>query len=192
MTWQRSLRTAILLFCVVFLITGIAYPLFVTCVAELTFPSQAHGSLVRNGSGAVIGSELIGLPFTGPLYFEGRPSSTPGSPYNAARSGGSNLGPSNPALLESVNDRIRHFENLGISGPWPGDLVTSSGSGLDPHITLDAALLQVPIVAQARGMDEDEVRALVFQNIVPDPLSQGNPYVNVFALNRGLEERGVP
>src|SRR5690606_5589505 len=113
------LRTAMLLFCVLLVTTGIAYPLLVTCVAELAFPSQAHGSLVRNGSGAVMGSELIGLPFTGPLYFEGRPSSTPGSPYNAARSGGSNFGPSNPALLEKVNERIRYLEHLGISGPWP-------------------------------------------------------------------------
>jgi len=191
-TWQRPLRTAILLFCILFFITGIVYPLFVTCVAELAFPSQAHGSLVRNGSGAVMGSELIGLPFTGPHYFEGRPSSTPGSPYNATRSGGSNLGPSNPALLVKVKERIRHLETLGISGPWPGDLVTSSGSGLDPHLTIDAALLQVPVVAHARGMDEDAVMALVYQNAVPDPLSQGHPYVNVFALNRALDEHGVP
>ncbi|MDD1716566.1 MAG: potassium-transporting ATPase subunit KdpC [Methanolinea sp.] len=184
--------TAFLLFGVLFLITGVIYPLFVTGVAELAFPSQAHGSLVRNESGAIIGSELIGLQFRGPLYFEGRPSSTAGAPYNAALSGGSNLGPSNPALMDNVNFSIRHLESMGMKGPWPGDLVTSSGSGLDPHITLDAALLQVPVIADARGMTREDVRSLVYQNTISNPFFQGYEYVNVFALNRALDKRGIP
>lgn len=192
MIWQKPLMTAITLFGVLFLITGVIYPLAVTCVAELAFPYQAHGSLVRNESGAVMGSELIGLPFTGPFYFEGRPSATAGTPYNATQSGGSNLGPSSPVLMGSVNTTILHLESLGMKGPWPGDLVTSSASGLDPHITLDAALQQVPVIAQAREMNEDEVRALVYLNVVSNPFSQGYEYVNVFALNRALDGRGVP
>lgn len=190
MNQWRYLRHALILFGILFILTGLVYPLLVTGVAELAFPYQAHGSLVRDERGIVIGSELIGQNFTGPLFFEGRPSSTQGTSYNAAQSGGSNLGPSNPALGEKVNMTIRHFENLGMDGPWPADLVTSSASGLDPHITLDAALLQVPVVAGARGMSEEEVQALVYEYIDSSPLSSENVYVNVFSLNRALD-RGV-
>src|SRR5690606_29548428 len=150
--YRKPAKTALILFGILFLLTGLVYPLIITGIAELAFPYQAHGSLVRDGRGVVTGSDLIGQNFTGPFYFEGRPSSTQGSPYNAALSGASNLGPSNPALLNEVNMTIRHLETLGLAGPWPGDLVTSSASGLDPHISLDAALLQVPAVAKARGM----------------------------------------
>ena len=184
---RSSVKTALLLFVVLFLVTGVIYPLLVTGVAGLAFPHQAHGSLVRNGQGEVVGSELIGLNFTGPFYFEGRPSSTPGTPDNAAQSGGSNLGPSNPALFGKVNTTIRHLESLGMEGPWPGDLVTSSASGLDPHLTLDAVVSQVPVVARARGMSEEEVRILVNENIVPNPFFPGNVYVNIFSLNRALD-----
>ncbi|MCU0631359.1 MAG: potassium-transporting ATPase subunit KdpC [Methanolinea sp.] len=192
MIWRKPLKTAFLLFGVLLLITGVVYPLFVAGVADLAFPHQAHGSLVRNESGAVMGSELIGLHFTGPRYFEGRPSSTQGATYNAAQSGGSNLGPSNPALLRDVNMTILHLKSLGITGPWPGDLVTSSASGLDPHITLDAALLQVPVVAKARGINEEDVRTLVIENIVSNPFLPHHEYVNVFSLNRALDRGGVP
>lgn len=192
MNCGRSIRTAILLFGILFLLTGLVYPLFLTGVAELAFPYQAHGSLVRDQSGLVIGSEIIGQNWTGPLFFEGRPSATPGNPYNAARSGGSNLAPSNPALWEEVNTTIRHLENLGMGSPWPADLVTSSASGLDPHITLDAALLQVPIVADARGMSEAEVQALVYENIDSGLFALDEVYVNVFSLNRALDEVANP
>jgi K+-transporting ATPase ATPase C chain len=185
-------RTALILFGILFLLTGLGYPLLITGVAELAFPYQAHGSLIKNEQGIVIGSELIGQNFSGPLYFEERPSSTADVPYNAAQSGGSNLGPSNPALLQKVNTTIQHLEVLGMGGPWPGDLVASSASGLDPHITLDAALLQVPIVAEARGFSKEEVRALVYEHIDPDPFSLDNVYVNVFSLNRALDEEGTP
>jgi potassium-transporting ATPase KdpC subunit len=192
MNHGRSIRTASILFGILLLLTGLVYPLLVTGVAELAFPYQAHGSLVRDESGVVIGSEIIGQHFTGPLYFEGRPSSTMGGSYNATQSGGSNLGPSNPALLEEVNTTIRHLENLGMGGPWPADLVTSSASGLDPHITLDAALLQVPVVAEARGMSEDQVQALVYENIDSGLFALGDVYVNVFSLNRALDRRDIP
>jgi K+-transporting ATPase ATPase C chain len=192
MNHGRSIRTACILFGILVLLTGLVYPLLITGIAELAFPYQAHGSLVRDERGVVIGSDIIGQNFTGPLFFEGRPSSSPGIPYNAARSGGSNLGPSNPALREKVNMTIRHFEILGMDGPWPADLVTSSASGLDPHITLDAAMLQVPVVAEARGMSEEEVQALVYEYIDSNPLASENIYVNVFSLNPALDEVANP
>lgn len=185
-------RTAILLFGVLLLLTGIIYPLIMTAIAGLVFPYQAHGSLVKDERGATMGSELIGLNFTGPFYFQGRPSATPGNPYNAALSGGSNNGPSNPALLGEANRAIRQLESLGVKGPWPGDLVTSSASGLDPHISLDAALLQAPVVAKARGVAEGQVQALVYRNIVSNPFSPGQEYVNVLSLNRALDRGEFP
>lgn len=192
MKYWRTVRTAFLLFGILLLISGLVYPLLLTGVAEMAFRHQAHGSLVRDEDGIVVGSELIGQNFTGPFYFEGRQSSTLGSPYNAVQSGGSNLGPSNPALLEEVNTTIRHLETLGMYGPWPSDLVTSSASGLDPHISLDAAFLQVPIIATARGMDEEEVRTLVFEHGESDLFSLENAYVNVLSLNRALDEVDTP
>jgi K+-transporting ATPase ATPase C chain len=188
--YRKPTRTALILFGILFVLTGLVYPLVITGIAELAFPYQAHGSLVRDEGGVVTGSDLIGQNFTGPFYFGGRPSSTPGAPYNAAQSGGSNLGPSNPDLFEDVNITIRLLESMGMGGPWPGDLVTSSASGLDPHITLDAALLQVPVVAKARGISEEQVRALVYDNIDSSLFSLENVYVNVFSLNRALD-RGV-
>jgi K+-transporting ATPase ATPase C chain len=189
---RQPLKTALLLFILLFLATGVVYPLAVTGIGELAFPAETHGSLVRDDQGNVTGSELIGIYFTGPAYFEGRPSSTPGGPDNAARSGGSNLGPSNPVLFMNVNRTVRHLEDLGMSGPWPGDLVTSSGSGLDPHISLDAALLQVPSVARARGMPEDALVSLVYTQVISNPVDPANPYVNVFSLNRALDRRDSP
>lgn len=192
MNYRKPAKIALILFGILFLITGLVYPLVIIGIAELAFPYQAHGSLVRDERGVVTGSDLISQNFTGPFYFEGRPSSTQDSPYNAARSGASNLGPSNPTLSNEVNTTIRHLENLGLAGPWPGDLVTSSASGLDPHITLDSALLQVPAVAKARGMSEEEVQNLVYEHIESDLFSLGNNYVNVFSLNRALDEEGIP
>jgi len=192
MTSWRTLKTALLLFGTLFPLAGVAYPIMITAIAESAFPYQAHGSLVENERGVVIGSELIGQNFSGPLYFEGRPSSTHGSPYNASRSGGSNLGPSNPVLSRRVNASIHHLERLGIRDPWPGDLVTSSASGLDPHVTLDAALLQVPAVAKARGMSNETLKRLVLSHVESDPFSLENLYVNVFSLNRALDGMSTP
>jgi K+-transporting ATPase ATPase C chain len=190
MTLQRPLRTAALLFMVLFLVSGMIYPVLVTGIGELAFSSQAHGSLVRDRDGTVIGSALIGQDFAGPYYFQGRPSATTGSPYNAGQSGGSNLGPSNPVLAERVNQTISALGRQGITGPWPGDLVTASASGLDPHITLEAALAQVPAVAEARGRNEEEVRALVLSEVVGSPFPFHPEYVNVLSLNRAMDGEG--
>ncbi|MDD1707051.1 MAG: potassium-transporting ATPase subunit KdpC [Methanoregulaceae archaeon] len=190
MTLQTPLRTAILLFAVLFFVSGVIYPILVTGIGELTFSSQAHGSLVRDSNGTVIGSTLIGQNFAGPYYFQGRPSATSGSPYNAGQSGGSNLGPSNPVLAERVNFTINSLSGQGIKGPWPGDLVTASASGLDPHITLEAALAQVTAVTRARGMTEEDVRALVLSEVIGSSVPFHPQYVNVLSLNRALDGEG--
>jgi len=171
------------------LITGLAYPLTVTGIAQVLFPHQANGSLtVREGQ--VAGSELIGQPFDSPRYFWGRPSATAPFPYNAAASAGSNLGPSNPALEEAVQARIEALRaaDPGNTRPIPVDLVTASASGLDPHISLAAALYQVPRVAQARGLAENEVEALVRRFTAGRQLGVlGEPRVNVLNLNLALD-----
>lgn len=185
---MRSFMTALKLFGILFLLTGILYPVAVLFVAEAIFPFQAHGSLVRNEGGAIIGSELIGQNFATPDYFRGRPSATQESAYNAASSGGSNLGPTNPVLIERVALRVRLLKDLGINGSIPSDLVTASASGLDPHISLEAALVQVPAIASARHLEEDRVRDLVYAESIQDPIPFSQPYVNVLSLNRALDQ----
>jgi potassium-transporting ATPase KdpC subunit len=180
---MTSLKKATLLFIVLFLITGFVYPFAVTLIAGLAFPSQAHGSLIVD-SNRVIGSTLIGQNFTGPQYFQSRPSA---SGYDAASSGGSNLGPTNPVLLELIANRTSELRKTGISDPIPSDLVTASASGLDPHISLDSALIQAPAVAKARNLPEKEVRALVLSESIDSPFT--GPYVNVLSLNRALDEK---
>jgi K+-transporting ATPase ATPase C chain len=166
------------------LITGIAYPLIVTGVAQLAFKGEANGSLIEK-DGRVIGSRLIGQQFTDPKYFWGRPSATSPMPYNGASSSGSNLGPTNPALREAVAERI---QALGDARPVPGDLVTASGSGLDPHISPAAAAYQVPRVAKARGIAEGKLRSLISQHTESATLGVfGEPRVNVLALNLSLD-----
>lgn len=181
---MTSLKKASLLFTVLFIITGLVYPLAVTLISELAFPSQAHGSLILDNNNRVIGSTLIGQNFTGPQYFQSRPSA---SGYDAASSGGSNLGPTNPALLKLVADRTGTLRAAGITGPIPSDLVTASASGLDPHLSLESALVQVPAVAKARNLPEAEVRALVISESVNSPFT--GQYVNVLSLNRALDEK---
>jgi len=170
------------------LLTGVSYPLVVTGVARLAFPRQASGSLiVRNGH--VAGSTLIGQPFASPQYFWSRPSAT-SPPYNAGASSGSNVGPSNPALTDSVRSRIAVLRAADPSNaaPIPVDLVTSSASGLDPHISVAAALWQVPRVARARGLDEARVRALVAHHAHPRTFGLlGEPVVDVLPLNLELD-----
>lgn len=181
---MTSLKKATLLFIVLFIITGLVYPLAVTLIAGLAFPSQAHGSLIIDKNNTVIGSTLIGQNFSGPEYFQSRPSA---SGYDATSSGGSNLGPTNPALLELVANRTDVLRKAGIVGPIPSDLVTASASGLDPHISLESALIQVPAVAKARNLPEDEVKALVLSESIDSPFTE--PYVNVLSLNRALDEK---
>jgi K+-transporting ATPase ATPase C chain len=181
---MTSLKKATLLFIVMFIITGLVYPLAVTLIAEFAFPSQAHGSLIVDKNNTVIGSTLIGQNFTGPQYFQSRPSA---SGYDPTSSGGSNLGPTNPALLELIANRTSALQKTGIAGPIPSDLVTASASGLDPHISLDAALIQVPVVAKARNLPEEEVRALVLSESIDSPFI--GSYVNVLSLNQALDEK---
>lgn len=186
---RSQLRPAILLLILFTLITGFLYPLAVTGIAQLVFPHQAKGSLiVRNGK--VTGSSLIGQSFDDPKYFWGRLSATGGFPYNAAASSGSNLGPLNPALIAAAQARITalHAADPGNTQPIPVDLVTASGSGLDPDISIAAALYQVPRVAQARGMTEGAVIALVNEYTEGRQLGFfGEPRVNVLQLNLALD-----
>jgi potassium-transporting ATPase KdpC subunit len=194
----REIRPAIVFIAALTLITGVAYPFAITGIAQVLFPYQAQGSLVER-DGKVVGSTLIGQEFTSEGYFHGRPSATTApdpsdsaktvpAPYNAANSGGSNLGPTNKALIERVQGDIEKLKQDNPSAQVPTDLVTASGSGLDPHISPEAALFQAPRVAKARNLPENQVRQLVaeytsgrFAGLL------GEPRVNVLELNLALD-----
>ncbi len=173
-------------------ITGVLYPLAVTGIAQAVFPRQANGSLIRQ-HGQVIGSALIGQPFSSPQYFWSRPSATTPFPDNSLASGGSNLGPTNPVLLQQVKARIAalHAADPSQHAPIPVDLVTASGSGLDPDISPAAALYQVPRIARLRHLSEQRVRALVARYTTLRQLGfLGEPRVNVLELNLALDAPG--
>jgi len=170
-------------------VTGIAYPLIVTGIAQVAFPHAANGSLIVV-NGKSLGSELIGQPFDDPKYFWSRPSATSPQPYNGASSGASNQGPRNPALADAVKDRIKALRDADPDNkaPVPIDLVTASGSGLDPHISVAAAQYQIGRVARARALPEAKVRALLDQTTEGRTLGiLGEPRVNVLALNLALD-----
>ncbi|PPC90004.1 MAG: potassium-transporting ATPase subunit C [Methylobacter sp.] len=180
------LKPALVLFMLMTLLTGVIYPLTVSVIAQLAFPFQANGSIVRDGQGQAQGSVLIGQGFISPGYFWSRPSATSPYPYNAAASSGSNLGPSNPALAEAVKQRVAAL-NGSRPGKVPVDLVTASASGLDPHISPAAAEFQVERVANARNLPVKTVQELVTRHIEPRQLGVlGEPRVNVLLLNRAL------
>jgi K+-transporting ATPase ATPase C chain len=194
----REIRPAIVFIIALTLITGLAYPFAITGIAQVIFPYQAQGSLVER-DGKVVGSALIGQEFTSDGYFHGRPSATTApdpsdstktvpAPYNAANSGGSNLGPTNKALIERVQGDIEKLKQENPSAQVPPDLVTTSGSGLDPHISPEAALFQVPRVAKARNLPENRVRQLVAENTSGRFAALlGEPRVNVLELNMALD-----
>lgn len=190
----RELRTATLLLVALTVITGGVYPALVTLVARAAFPNAATGSLIDAAGGplapgtAAAGSELVGQPFSSAGYFWGRPSATPPVPYTATASGGSNLGPANPALAAAVAPRIEALRAGGGQGPVPVDLVTASASGLDPHITPAAAEFQVPRVARARNLSDEAVRELVRQHTLQRQFGiLGEPRVHVLRLNLALD-----
>jgi K+-transporting ATPase ATPase C chain len=184
-----QMRPALLMLIALSLLTGLVYPLLVTAVAQVAFPYQANGSLIQR-EGRPVGSALIGQGFADPKHFWGRPSATSPMPYNAAASGGSNFGPANPALTDVVRQRIAALRaaDPGSDAPVPVDLVTTSGSGLDPHISPAAAEYQVPRVAKARGLDEERIRELVARHTQRRTLGLlGEPRVNVVELNFDLD-----
>ena len=187
---RSLLRPALLLFVALTLLTGVVYPLAVTGAAQLAFHSRANGSLILEGD-KTVGSELIGQPFSSPKYFWGRPSATTPQPYNGAASSGSNQGPTNPALADAVKERVSALRATDPDNhaPVPIDLVTASGSGLDPHISVAAALYQLPRVARARGLSEEAVRKIVAEYTHAPSLGFfGEPAVTVLQLNRALDK----
>lgn len=181
------LRPACRLWLLLSLLTGLAYPLAITGLAQWLWPEQANGSLLHR-DGQLVGSRLIGQPFSEARYFRGRPSATPGSPYNPLASGGSNLGPLNPALTARIQAEVAAYRRSGAALPLPVELATTSASGLDPHLSPAAAHHQVPRVARARGLPEATLRTLIDGRVErPLPRFLGEPVVNVLQLNLALD-----
>jgi potassium-transporting ATPase KdpC subunit len=195
----REVRPALVVLIALTLITGLVYPLAMTGIAQVIFPYQANGSMITQ-NGHVVGSQLIGQNFTSDKYFHGRPSATTGpdpkdpsktvpAPYNAVNSGGSNLGPSNQALIDRVKGDIAKLQKENPGTPVPIDLVTTSASGLDPDISPEAALFQVPRVAKARNLPQDRIAQLVDDNTEGRLFGLlGEPRVNVLQLNLALDK----
>ena len=184
----KHFGTALRMTIVSVILLGLVYPIVMTGIAEAIFPQQANGSLVTV-NGKVVGSSIIGQLWTKPQYFQGRPSAA-GKGYDPTNTGGTNLGPTSKKLIDSIAAAVAALkkENPDASGPIPMDLVTSSGSGIDPDVSPEGAYYQIPRVAKARGMSQDAVRAIVDAHVTPRTLGfLGEPRVNVLALNRALD-----
>ncbi|QYE34631.1 potassium-transporting ATPase subunit KdpC [Polymorphobacter sp. PAMC 29334] len=188
--FRSAIRPALVMLVLFTILTGLAYPALILGIGQLVFPVQANGSLVRDG-GKVVGSELIGQSFAAPKYFHGRPSAA-GKGYDGQASSGSNLGPTSKALIDRVRTDVKAARADGLTGDVPGDLLTTSASGLDPHISPASARVQIARVAKARGMTEPQVQAIV-EGVVEAPLAGilGEPRVNVLLLNRQLDAQGA-
>ena len=187
---RKQIKPAVVLFFVLTILLGIVYPLVITGIAQVIFPVQSNGNVIEH-NGKVAGSALVGQPFTSANYFWGRPSATSPVPYNAGASSGSNLGPNNPALTDAVKARADalHAADPTNTQLIPVDLVTASGSGLDPDISIAAAEYQVPRIARERNLSEQDVQALVAQQIEPRQFGIfGEPRVNVLSLNLALDD----
>ena len=184
---KKNLITSILMTLVTTILFGVAFPLLVTGLAQILFPKQANGQLITH-NGSVVGSRLIGQSFSSPGYFHSRPSNA-GTDYDAANSGGSNLGPTNQSLIARVQSDADRLQAENPSAPIPMDLLTSSASGLDPHISPDAAEFQVPRIAKERGASEDAIRQVIRQHTQSRQFGVlGEPRVNVLELNLALDE----
>src|SRR5882724_11132475 len=187
---MKNLLTAILMTIVTTILLGVIYPLVVTGLAQAIFPDQANGQLLRRADGTIIGSRIIGQPFAGAGYFHSRPSAAGAAGYDASASSGSNLGPTSQKLIERVEAQIADLQKENPGKPVPIDLVTTSGSGLDPHITPAAADYQVPRVARERGLTENDVRQIVSLHTEGRTFGiLGEPRVNVLELNLDLDRR---
>ncbi|HEX3183832.1 MAG TPA: potassium-transporting ATPase subunit KdpC [Pyrinomonadaceae bacterium] len=187
---KKNLLTAVLMTIVTTVLLGLVYPLVVTGLAQVIFPDKANGQLIRRADGAVIGSRLIGQPFSSPGYFHSRPSAAGANGYDAGASSGSNLGPTNRKLIDRVNTDVARLQAENPGTPVPIDLVTTSASGLDPHISPAAAEFQIPRVASERGLSELELRSIVSAHTEGRQLGfLGEPRVNVLELNLDLDNR---
>ena len=187
---MKNLLTAILMTIATTILLGLVYPLFVTGVAQVIFPGKANGQLIRRGDGVIIGSRIIGQPFSGPGYFHSRPSAAGAAGYDAGASSASNLGPTNKTLIDRVKADTERLQAENPGQPVPIDLVTTSASGLDPHVSLAAAEFQVPRVARERGLSESDVRQLVATHTEGRQFGfLGEPRVTALELNLDLDSR---
>jgi potassium-transporting ATPase KdpC subunit len=185
---MKEIKKAVLFLVILSFLTGVLYPAAVTILAQIIFPHNAGGSLIHKSDGTCVGSALIGQPFSGPGYFWPRPSATADFPYNPLASGGSNLGPTNVDLIIRIKERIAWYQTTGYDTPLPPDLVTTSASGLDPDISLESVIIQIPRVAGERNVSEEKINRLVRNYIEYRQLGfLGQKRVNVLKLNLALD-----